>query len=123
MLLILFLVNLISGIFCLFDKKIKKPLNGSGLFFRRKNQNEFIISNSKTSFMINIRTGEKKNFSAIIPLNSTIYEPFLGYWDNENWAYIVDTQTKDYFIKIYYLKDNVYHKYHAVNINKQYKRK
>ena len=64
MLLILFLVKLISGIFCLFDEKIKmeKPLNGSGLFFRRKNQNEFIISNSKTSFIINIRTGEKKIF-------------------------------------------------------------
>ena len=93
------------------------------LFFRRKNQNEFIISNSKTSFIINIRTGEKKNFPAIIPLNSTIYEPFLGYWDDENWAYLVDAQTKGDFIKIYYLKDNVYHKYHAVNINKQNKRK
>ena len=92
MLLILFLVNLINGIFCLLDEKInmEKPLNDSGLFFRRKNQNEFIISNSKTSFMINIRTGEKKNFSAIIPSNSTIYEPFLGYWDNDNWAFLVD---------------------------------
>ena len=68
---------------------MEKPLNDSGLFFRRKNQNVFIISYSKTSFMVNIRTGEK-NFPAIIPLNSTFYETFLGYWDNDNWAFLVD---------------------------------
>ena len=122
---ILLVLYLINQRFCLFDEQLKmdKPSHKSALFFRRKNQNEFIISNSKTSILYNIRTGEKEEFPAIIPSNCTIYEPYFGYYQNEDNAFLVDAQTKDNFIKIYLLKNNEYHEYKNININKIYKRK
>ena len=121
--LLLVALYLINESYCLFDKQIflEKPLHGSCLFFRKKNQNEFIISNSKTSYLINIRTGKKEIFPAVIPFNSTIYEPYLGYWHDENNALLVDSQTKENFIKIYDLKNNEYHEYKDINSNNLYK--
>ena len=80
----LFIIFSIQEIFCLFDKEIKmeKPSKVGGLFFRRKNENEFYISNSKTNYLLNIRNGNFKNFTASIPLNSTIYETFYLDFNN-----------------------------------------
>ena len=120
-----FILFSIQEIFCLFDKEIKmeKPSKVGGLFFRRKNENEFYISNSKTNYVLNIRNGNYKNLSAFIPLNSTIYEPFYLDFNNEKQIYLVDAQTKSNFIKIYDIYNNVYYEYNHVKINKEYKRK
>ena len=69
--MMLLLFFLVEYAICLFDEEIKmdKPIKGSALFFRALNSNEFYISNSVTNYIFNIRNGEKRNFTGVIPLN------------------------------------------------------
>jgi hypothetical protein len=121
MLLLFFIVEYAS---CLFDEEIKmdKPIKGSALFFRRLNINEFYISNSVTNYIFNIRTGEKRNFTGIIPLESTIYEPFLLYVGGRP-SYFIDADSINDYIKIYDINNNIYKEYTALKINDGFKRK
>ena len=125
----LILLCIIVEVFCRFDEQIlfEKSSQGNGLYFDRKNQDEFYISNSITGYVLNIRTGKKIDFPAIIPLNSTIFEPFIAdmdfYTGSNNRAYLIDAQTKNNCIKIYHIKDNEYFEYNNINIKKEYKRK
>ena len=123
-------INVISFIFifgcinCLFDEEIKmdKPIKGSALFFRGLNQNEFYISNSITNYIFNIRDGQKKNFTGIIPLESTIYEPFLLFVKNQP-SYFIDVNSINDYVKIYDIKNNIYKEYTALKIKDEHKRK
>jgi hypothetical protein len=123
-------INVISFIFifgcinCLFDEEIKmdKPIKGSALFFRGLNQNEFYISNSITNYIFNIRNGQKKNFTGIIPLESTIYEPFLLFVKNQP-SYFIDVNSINDYVKIYDIKNNIYKEYTALKIKDEHKRK
>ena len=99
-----------------------KPIKGSALFFRALNQNEFYISNSLTNYIFNIRNGEIKNFTGIIPLESTIYEPFLLYVKNLP-SYFIDADTINDYVKIYDIQNNFYKEYTALKINDVHKRK
>ena len=121
--IILFIV-IFSNIVCLFDEEIKmdKPIKGSALFFRALNQNQFYISNSLTNYIFNIRDGQITNFTGIIPLNSTIYEPFLLYVNNLP-SYFIDVNSINDYIKIYDIQKNIYKEYTGIKINDQLKRK
>ena len=115
---------LIIGVFCIFDEEIQmdKSQEGSGLLLRRFDENTFLISNSLTSYLFNIRNGEKKDFEGIIPLDSSIYEPFVLFVNNQA-SYIVDAYSNNEFIKIYDIKNNKYKAYTGLKINKNHKRK
>ena len=99
-----------------------KPIKGSALFFRALNQDEFYISNSLTNYIFNIRNGQIKNFTGIIPLKSTIYEPFLLFVQNLP-SYFIDADTINDYVKIYDIKNNFYKEYTALKINDEHKRK
>ena len=120
----LFFILLFSNTICLFDEEIKmdKPIKGSALFFRALNQNEFYISNSLTNYIFNIRSGNIRNFTGIIPLESTIDEPFLLYVNN-NPSYFIDADSINNYVKIYNIPDNFYKEYTALKINDDHKRK
>ena len=81
---------LFIGVFCIFDEEIQmdKSQEGSGLLLRRFDQDNFLISNSVTSYLFNIRNGVKISFRGIIPLNSSIYEPFVMFVNNKA-SYII----------------------------------
>ena len=117
-------IFLISYITCLFDEELimKKPLKGSALFFRGLNNDEYYISNSETNIIFNIRNGSIKNFTGIIPLESTINEPFVLFV-NYVPSFFVDAHTIDNFIKIYDIKNNKYRAYTGLKIEDEYKRK
>ena len=116
---------LIFGLsFCLFDEEIlmDKPIKGSALFFRALNQNEFYISNSITNYIFNIRNGKIRNFTGIIPLNSTIDEPFLLFV-NKAPSFLIDAHSINDYVKIYDLGKNIYKEYTALKIEDEFKRK
>ena len=115
---------LIIEVFCIFDEEIQmdKSQEGNGLLFRRFDQNKFLISNSMTSYLFNIRNGEKNDFRGVMPLNSSIYEPFVLFVNNEP-AYIIDAYSNNEFIKIYDIKNNKYRSYTGLKMNKNHKRK
>ena len=118
-------IFLIWGLtFCLFDEEIKmdKPIKGSALFFRALNQNEFYISNSITNYIFNIRNGNIRNFTGIIPLNSTIDEPFLLFV-NKKPSFLIDAHSINDYVKIYDLNKNIYKEYTALKIQNTFKRK
>ena len=110
--------------FCLFDEEIimDKPIKGSALFFRALNSDEFYISNSLTNYIFNIRNGQKRNFTGIIPLNSTIDEPFLLFV-NKKPSFLIDAHSINDYVKIYDLNKNIYKEYTALKIQDGFKRK
>ena len=121
----IFLPLLIIGeIFCIFDEEIimEKPIKKSALFFRALNENEYYISNSESNIIFNIRNGNKRNFTGIIPQDSTIYEPYLLFV-NKNPSFFIDAYHINDFIKIYDISNNVYKEYTALKIKDGYKRK
>lgn len=109
---------------CLFDEELimDKPIKGSALFLRALNQNEFYISNSLTNYIFNIRTGQKRNFTGIIPLNSTIDEPFLLFV-NKIPSFFIDAHTINDYVKIYDIRKNIYKEYTALKMKDEFKRK
>ena len=123
-------INLISFMiifgltFCLFDEEIimDKPIKGSALFFRALNSDEFYISNSLTNYIFNIRNGQKRNFTGIIPLNSTIDEPFLLFV-NKIPSFLIDAHSNNNYVKILDLNENIYKEYTALKIQDKFKRK
>ena len=122
---LLFLLFLVTGTLCLFDEELimEKPAEGnSGLFFRRIDQDNFYISNSETNYKFNIRNGNKEYFGGIIPSSSTIYEPYILFVNNKP-SYIIDSFSKNNFIKIYDIIYNKYKEHTALKINEGYKRK
>lgn len=122
---LLLLSFMLAEIICLFDEEIimEKPLEGkSGLFFRRKDQNHFYISNSVTNYLFNIRDGTKEIFGGIIPSSSTTNEPFHLLVNDEE-SYFIDAFSKNKFIKIYDLKNDIYKEYTGLEINEEYERK
>ena len=121
----IFLPLLIIGeIFCIFDEEIimEKPIKKSALFFRALNENEYYISNSESNIIFNIRNGNKRNFTGIIPQDSTIYEPYLLFV-NQKPSFFIDAYHINDFIKIYDISNNVYKEYTALKIKDGYKRK
>ena len=68
------------------------------------------------------RNGSIKNFTGIIPLESTINEPFVLFV-NYVPSFFVDAHTIDNFIKIYDIKNNKYRAYTGLKIEDEYKRK
>ena len=120
----LLLILIFGNIICLFDEEIKmdNPIKGSALFFRALNQDEFYISNSITNYIFNIRNGQKRNFTGFIPLESTIYEPFVLFVNNQP-SYFVDAHSINDFVKIYNIPNNIYKEYTAFKIKDEYKRK
>jgi hypothetical protein len=121
----IFLPLLIIGeIFCIFDEEIimEKPIKKSALFFRALNENEYYISNSASNIIFNIRNGIKRNFTGIIPQDSTIYEPFLLFVNNKP-SFLIDAHHANDFIKIYDISNNLYKEYTALKIKDEYKRK
>ena len=118
------LLFLIIGVFCIFDEEIQvdKSQEGSGLLLRRFDQDNFLISNSITTYLFNIRNGEKKDFEGIIPLDSSIYEPFVLFVDNKA-SYVIDAYSNNEFIKIYDIVNNKYRTYTGLKINGNHKRK
>ena len=110
------LIFIFGNIICLFDEEIKmdKPIKGSALFFRAYYSkiffdgfylitgdylNQFyMISNSITNYIFNIKNGQIFNFTGIIPLESTIYEPFVL-----SPFYIIDAHSSNNFVQIYVL--------------------
>ena len=115
---------IIGEIFCLFDEEIimEKPIKKSALFFRALNENEYYISNSASNIIFNIRNGIKKNFTGIIPQDSTIYEPFLLFVNNKP-SFFIDAHHANDYIKIYDISNNLYKEYTALKIKDEYKRK
>lgn len=93
---------IIGEIFCIFDEEIimEKPIKKSALFFRALNENEYYISNSASNIIFNIRNGNKRNFTGIIPQDSTIYEPYLLFV-NQKPSLFIDAHHIYDFIKIY----------------------
>ena len=90
--------------------------------FRRLDANNFYISNSETNYKYNIRNGVKENFVGIIPSSSTIYEPFILFVNNKP-SYIIDSYSKNNFIKIYDIEKKIYKEYTGLKINEGHKRK
>ena len=119
-LLYILLIFIFGNIICLFDEEIKmdKPIKGGSLFFRAYHQDNYMISNSITNYIFNIRNGEKYNFPWIIPLESTIYEPFVFFP-----FFIVDAHSSNNFVKIYDMRYNIYKEYTALKIKSEDKRK
>ena len=122
---LILLLFLAKEIVSLFDEELimeKPPEGKGGLFFRRKDQNQFYISNSATNYLFNIRNGSKVNFGGIIPPSSTIDEPFILF-ENDKPAYIIDAYSKNKYIKIYDMINEDYKEYTRLEINDDDKRK
>ena len=101
---------------------MEKPIKKSALFFRALNANEYYISNSASNIIFNIRNGIKKNFTGIIPQDSTIYEPYLLFVNNKP-SFFIDAHHANDYIKIYDISNNLYKEYTALKIKDGYKRK
>lgn len=118
------LIILIIKTFCIFDEEIEmeKSIEGSGLFLEKLDDNNYYVSNSVTNYIINIRNGNKSYFNGIIPLSSSIFEPFVIRVKNIP-AFFVDGFSNNDFLKIYNISSNKYKEYTGLKLSEITKRK
>ena len=101
---------------------MEKSIEGNGLFLEKFDDNNVYISNSFTNYTFNIRNGTKTHFDGIIPLSSSIYEPFIIRVKNIP-SYFVDAFSNNDYLKIYNISSKKYKEYTGLKLNEITKRK
>ena len=106
------IIILFIKILCLFDEEIEmeRSIEGNGLFLEKFDDNNVYISNSFSNYIFNIRNGTKTHFDGIIPLSSSIYEPFIIRVKNIP-SYFVDAFSNNDYLKIYNISSKKYKEY------------
>ena len=117
------IIILTTKIFCIFEEEIEmEKSEGNGLFLEKLDDNNFYISNSATNYIFNIRNGSKTYFNGIIPLSSSIFEPFIIRVKNIP-SFFVDGFSDNDFLKIYNISSDKYKEYTGLKLNEVAKRK
>lgn len=121
---IIIIFFLVIKIFCIFDEEIEmeKSVEGNGLFLEKLDDNNYYVSNSVSNFIFNIRNGEKTPFNAIIPLSSSVFEPFIIRVNNIP-SYFVDGFSDSGYLKIFNISSNKYKEFTGLNLNEVSRRK